>query len=78
MMVTGSLYLDSNEDIRLKESDCEESEESSDLIDNIPVNSDINVASDGTEWIPRYSKVPGGFATRNVLRQCRSNKLRET
>ncbi|GFW89901.1 hypothetical protein TNCV_2979971 [Trichonephila clavipes] len=33
--------LDSEEDIRLSESDCEESEESADIIDNIPVNPDI-------------------------------------
>ncbi|GFV98548.1 uncharacterized protein TNCV_4848771 [Trichonephila clavipes] len=36
--------LDFNEDIRLSESDCEESEESADIIDNIPVNPDIYVA----------------------------------
>ncbi|GFS77960.1 hypothetical protein TNCV_2028301 [Trichonephila clavipes] len=32
--------LDSNEDIRLGESDCEESAESSDVIGKIPINSD--------------------------------------
>ncbi|GFW63820.1 uncharacterized protein TNCV_3744251 [Trichonephila clavipes] len=60
--------LDSDEDIRLSESDCEESEEIADIIDNIPVNSDIYVARDGTEWIQRNSYVPGRFVTRNVLR----------
>ncbi|GFV67036.1 uncharacterized protein TNCV_357211 [Trichonephila clavipes] len=33
--------LDSDEDIRLSESDCEESGESADEIENIPVNRDI-------------------------------------
>ncbi|GFV94732.1 uncharacterized protein TNCV_3864551 [Trichonephila clavipes] len=59
----------SYEDIRLKESDCEESEENGDIIDNIPVSPDIYVARDGTEWIPYNSNVPGRLATRNALRQ---------
>ncbi|GFT97856.1 uncharacterized protein TNCV_2167661 [Trichonephila clavipes] len=59
----------SDEDIRLNESDCEESTESVEEIDNIPVNPDIHVARDGTECIPHNSNVPGNFATRNVLRQ---------
>ncbi|GFV87019.1 uncharacterized protein TNCV_5112371 [Trichonephila clavipes] len=42
-------YLDSDEDIRLSESDCEESEESADEIDDIPVNPDIYVIRNGTE-----------------------------
>ncbi|GFU34809.1 hypothetical protein TNCV_2320031 [Trichonephila clavipes] len=33
--------LDTAEDIRLHEGDCEESEKSADVIDNIPVNQDI-------------------------------------
>ncbi|GFV67377.1 uncharacterized protein TNCV_3671321 [Trichonephila clavipes] len=41
--------LYSEEGIRLPESDCEESEESSDEIDFIPVNSDINVSKDEAE-----------------------------
>ncbi|GFW62026.1 uncharacterized protein TNCV_1684571 [Trichonephila clavipes] len=41
--------LHSDENIKLSESDCEESEESADIIDNIPVNPDIYVAGDGTE-----------------------------
>ncbi|GFV19070.1 transposable element Tcb2 transposase [Trichonephila clavipes] len=41
--------LDSDEDIRLRENNCEESEESEDAIDNIPVNPDIYVARHGTE-----------------------------
>ncbi|GFU56498.1 uncharacterized protein TNCV_1137251 [Trichonephila clavipes] len=60
------------ENIRLSESDCEESEEIADEIDNIPVNSDINVARDDTEWIPHNSNVPGRFAARNVLHQSSS------
>ncbi|GFW33304.1 uncharacterized protein TNCV_2859811 [Trichonephila clavipes] len=43
--------LDSDEVIRLSESDCEESEKSVDVIDNIPVNPDIQVARNGTECI---------------------------
>ncbi|GFY28235.1 hypothetical protein TNCV_4395691 [Trichonephila clavipes] len=40
-----------------------------DVIDNIPVNSERYVATDGTDWIPHNSNVPGIFATRNVLQQ---------
>ncbi|GFV24913.1 hypothetical protein TNCV_883791 [Trichonephila clavipes] len=58
-----SKYPDSDEDVRLNESDCEESEESADVIDNISVNSDIYVAKDGIEGIPHNSNVPGRFAT---------------
>ncbi|GFV16477.1 hypothetical protein TNCV_4785391 [Trichonephila clavipes] len=36
--------LDSNEDVRLNERDCEESEESADEIDNVLVNPDIYLA----------------------------------
>ncbi|GFV70970.1 uncharacterized protein TNCV_2355141 [Trichonephila clavipes] len=35
----------------MSESDCNESEENADVIDNVPVNPDIYVARDGTEWI---------------------------
>ncbi|GFW80766.1 hypothetical protein TNCV_348691 [Trichonephila clavipes] len=56
--------LDSNEDIRMSESDCEESKESVDVIDNIPVRHDI--ARVDTEWISHNSNVPGRFVTRNV------------
>ncbi|GFU37259.1 hypothetical protein TNCV_4272581 [Trichonephila clavipes] len=56
MVVTCS-NLDSDEDIRLSEYDCEESEESSDEIDNIPVNPDVSRS--GTEWIPHNSNVSG-------------------
>ncbi|GFY30426.1 hypothetical protein TNCV_4066761 [Trichonephila clavipes] len=51
--------LDSDEDIRLNENDCEGTEESGDVIDNVPVVPDIYVVRDDIEWI----------ATRNVLRQ---------
>ncbi|GFX92124.1 uncharacterized protein TNCV_1740441 [Trichonephila clavipes] len=61
--------LDSDEDIRLSESDCKESEQSADVIDNIPENPDKYVARDCIEWIPHNGNVPGRFATRNVLRQ---------
>ncbi|GFT16488.1 uncharacterized protein TNCV_281251 [Trichonephila clavipes] len=60
--------LNSDEDARLSESDSEESEESADVIDNIPVNPAIYVARDATEWISHNSNVPGRFATRYVLR----------
>ncbi|GFT89195.1 uncharacterized protein TNCV_3085711 [Trichonephila clavipes] len=52
--------------IILSESDCEESEESADVIDNIPVISDSYVTRD---WILHNSNVPGRFVTRNDLRQ---------
>ncbi|GFX82296.1 uncharacterized protein TNCV_973081 [Trichonephila clavipes] len=42
-------YLDSNKFLRLSESDCEESEDSTNEKDNIPVNPDIYVTRDGTE-----------------------------
>ncbi|GFV07071.1 hypothetical protein TNCV_4687451 [Trichonephila clavipes] len=41
--------LDSDEDKRLSESDCEESEESADIIANVPLNTDIYVTGDGKE-----------------------------
>ncbi|GFW18394.1 uncharacterized protein TNCV_1184221 [Trichonephila clavipes] len=65
----GGASSDSDEDIRLNESNCEESEESADVIDIIPINPDIYASRDGTEWIPHNSNVPGRFVTRNVLRQ---------
>ncbi|GFW97805.1 hypothetical protein TNCV_1425681 [Trichonephila clavipes] len=65
--------LYSNENIRLSESDCEESEKSADTIDNIPVIAGIYIARDDTEWIPLNSDVPGIFATKQW-----SNKLLET
>ncbi|GFT57242.1 hypothetical protein TNCV_1692451 [Trichonephila clavipes] len=58
--------LGSDEDIRLNESDCEESEESADVIDNIPEN---YVVRDDTKEIPHWSNVPGISATWNVFRQ---------
>ncbi|GFW32462.1 uncharacterized protein TNCV_676211 [Trichonephila clavipes] len=64
-----NLTKDSDEDIRLNESDCEESEESADITDNSPANPDIYVARDVTEWIPHNSNVPGRFATPNALQQ---------
>ncbi|GFW05538.1 down syndrome cell adhesion molecule-like protein Dscam2 [Trichonephila clavipes] len=41
---------DPKEDITLIESDCEESEEGAEVIDNVPVNADIYVARYSTEW----------------------------
>ncbi|GFV38333.1 hypothetical protein TNCV_3951961 [Trichonephila clavipes] len=38
--------LDSDEDIRMSESDCEEYEESANIIDNIPENHDIYIPKD--------------------------------
>ncbi|GFW15866.1 hypothetical protein TNCV_4431401 [Trichonephila clavipes] len=37
--------------------------ESGDVIYNIPVNPDIDVAKDGTEWISLSSNIPGRFTT---------------
>ncbi|GFX93893.1 uncharacterized protein TNCV_3412561 [Trichonephila clavipes] len=61
--------LNSDEDIRLSESDCEESEKKSDEIDNVPVHSDIYAVRDSLKRILHNSNAPGRFATRNVLRQ---------
>ncbi|GFV58856.1 hypothetical protein TNCV_1260831 [Trichonephila clavipes] len=44
-----STNLDANEDIRLNESDYEESKDSADVVENIPINLDICVASDDAE-----------------------------
>ncbi|GFU10376.1 hypothetical protein TNCV_3514561 [Trichonephila clavipes] len=55
--------------IRWNESDCEESEETADLIDNIPLNPDVYVSSDDTEWILHNTNVHRIFTTRDVLRQ---------
>ncbi|GFT98878.1 uncharacterized protein TNCV_3792841 [Trichonephila clavipes] len=60
--------LDSEEDVRLSESDCEESEESADVIDNIPVNPDMYVARDSRDWI-LHNNVSGRFETQNFLQQ---------
>ncbi|GFV65230.1 hypothetical protein TNCV_4572301 [Trichonephila clavipes] len=51
--------INSDEDIRLRESDCEESEENADIIENIPVNLDLYIDRDDTEGIPHNSNVPG-------------------
>ncbi|GFV29014.1 hypothetical protein TNCV_749691 [Trichonephila clavipes] len=63
----------SDENIRLSKVDCKESEESADLIDNIPLKPDIYVAKDDKECIPHNSNVPGRFATKQ-----QSSKLHET
>ncbi|GFX26265.1 hypothetical protein TNCV_948651 [Trichonephila clavipes] len=60
---------DSDEDISLSESDCKESEERADVIENISVNPNVYVARDGVEWISHNSNVPGRLRTRNVLEQ---------
>ncbi|GFV45618.1 hypothetical protein TNCV_127621 [Trichonephila clavipes] len=52
-----------DEDIGLNERDCDESEESSHVIDNTPVNPDIYVTRDSTESIPCNSIVPGRLVT---------------
>ncbi|GFT48257.1 hypothetical protein TNCV_4708301 [Trichonephila clavipes] len=59
----------SDKDIILSERVYEESDESADVINNIPVNPVIYVARDGTEWILYISNVSGRFVHRNVLRQ---------
>ncbi|GFS91932.1 uncharacterized protein TNCV_1931081 [Trichonephila clavipes] len=59
------IYIPMN--IRLNESDCEEFEVNADVIDNIPVNADIYVTRDDTDWIPHNSNVPGRFTPINVL-----------
>ncbi|GFX22955.1 hypothetical protein TNCV_2086631 [Trichonephila clavipes] len=43
-----TLLQNSDEDRRLNKNECAESEESVDVIDNIPVNTDIYVARNGT------------------------------
>ncbi|GFY17805.1 uncharacterized protein TNCV_1075401 [Trichonephila clavipes] len=73
-----SISFYSDEGLRLNESDYEESEESADVIDNIPVNPDMYVTGDSTEWIPHNSNDPGRFVTQKVLRQSSGHKLRET
>ncbi|GFX03835.1 hypothetical protein TNCV_2114071 [Trichonephila clavipes] len=60
--------LDSDEDLRLSESDCKKSEESADLIDNL-VNPDTYIARDDSERITHNCKDPGRFAIQNALRQ---------
>ncbi|GFV30927.1 hypothetical protein TNCV_4013611 [Trichonephila clavipes] len=60
---------DSDEDISLNERDYEDSEESVELIENIPINSDKYITSDSTKLVPHNSNVPGRFATLNVLRR---------
>ncbi|GFY13482.1 hypothetical protein TNCV_1803531 [Trichonephila clavipes] len=49
--------LDSDEDIRLTECDCEEYKEIADTIDNIPVNPDIHVVWDNTKRIRNNSTI---------------------
>ncbi|GFX81174.1 hypothetical protein TNCV_1911661 [Trichonephila clavipes] len=61
--------FDSDEDISLRESDYEKSDESADRFDNIPINQCLSGAGDDTECILHNCRVPGRFATRNVLRQ---------
>ncbi|GFX22865.1 uncharacterized protein TNCV_2606071 [Trichonephila clavipes] len=53
--------LDSDEDIRLSECDCEESKEIADKIDNIPVNPDIHVVWDNTKRIRNNSTITVEF-----------------
>ncbi|GFV81824.1 hypothetical protein TNCV_1057131 [Trichonephila clavipes] len=57
--------LDSDEYIRLSESDCKASKRAD---ENIPVNLDIYAARESTEWITHDSNAPGRFSTQNVLR----------
>ncbi|GFW00550.1 hypothetical protein TNCV_693891 [Trichonephila clavipes] len=66
MSGASSLSRYSDED-RLNENDCEETEESANAVDNIPVNHDIYVIRDETDWMLHNSNVPGKLATRNVL-----------
>ncbi|GFX60190.1 uncharacterized protein TNCV_4533501 [Trichonephila clavipes] len=56
--------LNSDEDMRLSESDCQEYQESIEVIGTIPVKPDICIARDGLEWIPPNSNLPGRFSTR--------------
>ncbi|GFU72103.1 hypothetical protein TNCV_3858751 [Trichonephila clavipes] len=66
-------YMYSDEDIKLSESDCDKSEEKSDVIDNIPVYPDIYVVRDGAEVITHNSIVPSRFATAVVQQASRNN-----
>ncbi|GFW48842.1 hypothetical protein TNCV_3900401 [Trichonephila clavipes] len=53
-----SASLDSDEIMRLNERDCEESDESEDVIDDTPVNPDIYVARDGAECNSKVTNCP--------------------
>ncbi|GFV60573.1 hypothetical protein TNCV_3472081 [Trichonephila clavipes] len=65
--------------IKLNECDCEESEETADVTDNIPVNSDTYVTRADTEWIPKNSNVLGRFRDSKCLEKNQwSNPLLET
>lgn len=55
----------------MREIYCKKSEESADEIDTIPVNPDICVARDGTEWMLQNGNVPDRFANPNELKQSR-------
>ncbi|GFW73484.1 hypothetical protein TNCV_2801481 [Trichonephila clavipes] len=68
LLVKQTSENDSDENIRLDESDCEESEGIADIIDNIPVIPGICIARDDTEWISNNNNAPERFAIRNVLR----------
>ncbi|GFY21033.1 hypothetical protein TNCV_3990771 [Trichonephila clavipes] len=72
--ITG-LSPDEIANLLLSESNCEESEESEDVI---PVNPDIDVSRDGTEWIPHNCNVPGRLVTRNGLRQSSGRNIMST
>ncbi|GFW63262.1 hypothetical protein TNCV_3476781 [Trichonephila clavipes] len=64
-----NIWKDSDENMRLNESDCEEFVESADEIDNIPVYPDIYATRDVTEWILPNINPSSRFSFRNVLGQ---------
>ncbi|GFV97560.1 uncharacterized protein TNCV_2040681 [Trichonephila clavipes] len=65
----GELFCSSfdSDERRLRENTVNESEESADEIDNIPVNPGVYVSRVNTEWLHHNSSVPGRFAIRNAL-----------
>ncbi|GFT89773.1 uncharacterized protein TNCV_1665441 [Trichonephila clavipes] len=59
--------LDSDEDKRLSETDCEESEESATEIDNIPVNPDVYVTRKGKNAVQDRKKLTPGLTSGHKL-----------
>ncbi|GFV57137.1 hypothetical protein TNCV_3174141 [Trichonephila clavipes] len=55
--------LDFDENIKLRASDCEESEKSAGEIDNIPINTGIYIARNGIEWILHIDNFSDRFET---------------
>ncbi|GFY19227.1 hypothetical protein TNCV_4225911 [Trichonephila clavipes] len=69
------LDFDSDKNIRLSESDCEESDKNADAINSIPVNPIIYAERDNTEWILHNSSWQICDSKCFAIKQL-SNKLR--